>query len=196
MQEPQFRDDPVANLVHGLILHQLWYDGVTEGLNIRENSVNTPSEDMEIDTSENSSMSYGPAANSPPFPSRESSKKENLTRLDSDSSIGNEKEFPKGSGYNFSRKQCSRGPVYNTHEQHVEGVVYDTHEHHVEGIVYDTREHPVEGAVYDIREHHVQEFNKDIEECSSGDEGDISEAMTVGCSSGEKSIFLYFIPCN
>jgi hypothetical protein len=140
-------------------------------------------------------MSYGPAANSPPFPSRESSKKENLTRLDSDSSIGNEKEFSKGSGYNFSRKQCSRGPVYNTHEQHVEGAVYDTHEHHVEGAVYDTREHPVEGAVYDIREHHVEEFNKDREECSSGDEGDISEAMTVGCSSGlDRRLFPVQLP--
>ena len=69
----------------------MWYDGATQGLNIRENSVNTLSEDIEIDSSENNSMSYGLAANSPPFPPRENIKKEKLTRLDSDRSIGNEK---------------------------------------------------------------------------------------------------------
>lgn len=216
IQEPQFRDDPVANLLHGLILRHLWYDGVTEGLNIGENSVNTPLEDMEIDISENISISCGPAANSP-FASRENSKKQNLRSLDSDSSIGNEKEFSKESGHPFSKKQCSRGTVYNIHEHHVESTVYDTHEndvagavydtgehhiegvvydnceHHVQGSVYDTREHHVDGGVYDTREHHVQGFNEDREECSSSDEGDISEAMTVNCSSGETSIFLYFI---
>ena len=95
MHEPQLRDNPIANLVHGLILHQLWYDGVNKGLNIRENSVNTLLEDIKIDSSENNSTSCGPTANSPPFPSRENSKKEKLTRLDSDHSIGNNKEFLK-----------------------------------------------------------------------------------------------------
>lgn len=214
MHEPQYRDDPIANLVHGLILRQLWYDGVTEGLNIRENSVNTLSEDMEIDSLENSSMSYGPAANSPHFPSRENSKKENLTRLDSDSSIGNEEEFPKESGHNFSRKQCDRGPVYNSHEHYVQDVIYDTceghdfsrkqcdrgpvyntHEHHVQDVIYDTCEHHVQDIVDDTHEYHVQRFNEDREECSSGDEGDISEEMTVCCSSGlDRRLFPVRLP--
>lgn len=218
IQEPQFRDDPVANLLHGLILRHLWYDGVTEGLNIGENSVTTPLEDMEIDISENISISCGPAANSP-FASRENSKRQNLRSLDSDSSIGNEKEFSKESGHPFSKKQCSRGTVYNIHEHHVESTVYDTHEndvagavydtgehhiegvvydnceHHVQGSVYDTREHHVDGGVYDTREHHVQGFNEDREECSSSDEGDISEAMTVNCSSGlDRRLFPVRLP--
>ena len=50
MHEPQLWNDPIANMVHGLILHQLWYDGATQGLNIRENSVNTLSEDIDIDS--------------------------------------------------------------------------------------------------------------------------------------------------
>eukprot|EP01018_Ginkgo_biloba_P031256 Gb_18239 [translate_table: standard] len=105
MQESQFRDDPVANMVQGLILHQHWYNSVVEELQLTQHGFNTPSQGMEVDSLDDSSESSESVEDLHPHVPRESNKNEDLMMLDSDSSIGNAKEFPKDSGDYSLRKR-------------------------------------------------------------------------------------------
>ncbi|KAH9288225.1 hypothetical protein KI387_032342, partial [Taxus chinensis] len=128
LREQQFQDDPVANMVHGLILYQMWFDGVSKELQLKEHDTIVLSEGMKMYSLETSNKVYESVQNSHPNISKENNKENLFMMSDSDSSIGSRKEVSKLSGYHSSKKQCCRGPIHGTIENCVEGFNEETDE--------------------------------------------------------------------
>ncbi|XP_057819648.2 uncharacterized protein LOC131032643 isoform X1 [Cryptomeria japonica] len=126
LKEEQFRDDPVANMVYGLIVYQKWFDAISKRLHLKEHDMIPLTEDMEMDSLDAISKSYQSVQNSHPNISGE---EKLFITLDSDSSIGNGKEIPKLPGHHSSKKQCCRGPLHGTSKKiYVQGFNEETDE--------------------------------------------------------------------